>query len=51
MCIRDRDNFEWSSGYDERFGIIYVDYRDGTRIPKDSAKWYAGVIAANGENL
>ncbi len=41
------DNFEWASGYSERFGIIYVGYRDGTRIPKDFAKWYAGGIAAN----
>lgn len=45
------DNFEWGNGYDERFGIIYVDYRTCQRIPKDSAAWYAGVIAANGENL
>lgn len=45
------DNFEWSEGYNERFGIVFVDYRDGTRIPKDSAAWYAQVIAANGANL
>ena len=45
------DNFEWSSGYDERFGIVYVDYRTCERIPKDSAAWYADVIATNGENL
>lgn len=45
------DNFEWSEGYDERFGIIYVDYRTGERIPKDSAAWYAQVIASNGGNL
>lgn len=45
------DNFEWYSGYDDRFGLIYIDYRDGTRIPKDSAFWYKDVIAKNGENL
>ena len=45
------DNFEWSSGYGERFGIVYVDYRTGQRIPKDSARWYAKVIETNGECL
>ena len=45
------DNFEWAEGYDERFGIIYVDYRDFRRIPKDSARWYAEVIRTNGESL
>ena len=45
------DNFEWSSGYDERFGIVYVDYPTLRRIPKDSAAWYANVIATNGASL
>lgn len=45
------DNFEWYSGYDDRFGIIYVDYRNQTRIPKDSAYWYKEVIKENGNNL
>ena len=45
------DNFEWSEGYAERFGIVYVDYPTGTRIPKDSARWFAQVIATNGECL
>ena len=45
------DNFEWSQGYDERFGMIYVDYRTCERTPKDSAGWYAGVIRTNGECL
>lgn len=45
------DNFEWSEGYMERFGIVYVDYRTQQRIPKDSARWYAQVIAFNGANL
>ena len=45
------DNFEWNSGYDERFGIIYVDYPTLRRIPKDSAAWYAKVIETNGACL
>lgn len=38
------DNFEWHSGYAERFGLIYVDYPTGNRIPKDSFHWYRQVI-------
>lgn len=45
------DNFEWSQGYGERFGMIYVDYRTCERTPKDSAAWYAKVIETNGESL
>ncbi len=35
------DNFEWSFGYDKRFGILYVDFETQERIWKDSAHWYA----------
>lgn len=45
------DNFEWSEGYGERFGLVYVDYRTCDRTPKDSARWYAHVIETNGECL
>lgn len=45
------DNFEWHQGYNERFGIIFVDFVTQQRIPKDSAYWYRDVIKANGENL
>ncbi len=38
------DNFEWGRGYDERFGLIYVDYATQERILKDSAYWYKNVI-------
>lgn len=38
------DNFEWSWGYTRRFGIVHIDYPTGRRTPKDSARWYAGVI-------
>ncbi|KAF8403881.1 hypothetical protein HHK36_011987 [Tetracentron sinense] len=34
------DNFEWNVGYTVRFGINYVDYKDGLkRYPKHSAIW------------
>ncbi|MBA3471002.1 MAG: beta-glucosidase [Herpetosiphonaceae bacterium] len=42
------DNFEWDSGYAERFGLVYVDYATCTRTPKRSFDWYAGVIERNG---
>lgn len=45
------DNFEWALGYDKRFGLIYVDYRTQQRTLKDSAEWYAKVIATNGASL
>lgn len=45
------DNFEWEYGYSKRFGLIHVDYATGRRILKDSAYWYAKVIASNGANL
>ncbi|MDH4288842.1 MAG: family 1 glycosylhydrolase, partial [Aquincola sp.] len=34
------DNFEWSSGYAKRFGIVHVDYATQQRTLKDSALWY-----------
>jgi beta-glucosidase/6-phospho-beta-glucosidase/beta-galactosidase len=39
------DNFEWSYGYAQRFGLVHVDYATQRRTLKDSARWYAGVIA------
>jgi beta-glucosidase len=38
------DNFEWSSGYGSRYGLIHVDYATQKRTPKLSAKYYAEVI-------
>ena len=45
------DNFEWAEGYDQRFGLIYIDYRTQKRIMKDSAYYYADIIKTNGVNL
>lgn len=41
------DNFEWAEGYTQRFGLVYVDFRDQRRIIKDSGHWY-GKLAASG---
>jgi beta-glucosidase len=41
------DNFEWTSGYRPRFGIVRVDYATQKRTPKLSAHWYSDVIAHN----
>jgi beta-glucosidase len=38
------DNFEWSYGYDKRFGIVRVDYQTQERTPKQSALWYRDTI-------
>jgi beta-glucosidase len=45
------DNFEWSHGYSKRFGIVHVDFETQRRTPKDSARFYAEVIASNGRVL
>lgn len=42
------DNFEWSHGYSKRFGIVHVDFETQQRTPKDSARFYAKLIAGNG---
>ncbi len=42
------DNFEWAQGYRPRFGITHVDFATQRRIPKDSARFYAGVARRNG---
>jgi beta-glucosidase len=42
------DNFEWSYGYSQRFGLVHVDYATQARTLKDSAYWYRDVIARGG---
>ncbi|KAJ4969132.1 hypothetical protein NE237_015833 [Protea cynaroides] len=43
------DNFEWAQGYTKRFGLIYVDYKNGlSRQPKSSALWFSRFLT-NGE--
>jgi beta-glucosidase len=39
------DNFEWSVGYSQRFGIVHVDFDTLRRTPKSSCGWYRDAIA------
>jgi beta-glucosidase len=45
------DNFEWTQGYKQRFGLIYVDYKTQNRILKDSAARYTQIIRSQGAIL
>ncbi len=40
------DNFEWEHGYEQRFGLVHVDYATQRRVPKRSGLWYRDHIAA-----
>ena len=44
------DNFEWSNGYSEQFGLFRVDQGDPERrrVAKKSVEFYADVIRKNG---
>lgn len=41
------DNFEWGEGYQQRWGIVAVDFDTQERTPKDSFRWFQRVVAAN----
>ena len=45
------DTFEWAKGYDERFGLVFIDYATQKRIIKDSGYWYKKIIETNGEAI
>jgi len=39
------DNFEWASGFSQRFGLVHVDHTTSERTPKESFAWYRELIA------
>ena len=40
------DNYEWAEGYDQRFGIVRVDFETQRRTIKQSGRWYRDLLAA-----
>ena len=42
------DNFEWAEGYEQRFGLAYVNFETAERTLKESGRWYGRVAAENG---
>ena len=41
------DNFEWTFGYNPKFGLVAVDRETQTRAPKPSAHWLGALAQAN----
>jgi beta-glucosidase len=41
------DNFEWTAGFGNRYGLVYVDFETQKRTPKLSAAWFREAAAHN----
>ena len=41
------DNLEWTAGYGNRYGIVYVDFKTQKRIPKMSASLFREIATRN----
>jgi beta-glucosidase len=41
------DNFEWTAGFGNRYGLVYVDFKTQKRTSKLSAAWFREAAARN----
>ena len=48
FCWSMLDNYEWSLGYEKRFGLVHVDFDSLKRTPKSSYLALARALARNG---
>jgi beta-glucosidase len=42
-----QDNFEWTYGFGDRFGLVHVDFDTLERTPKLSAQWFREAARQN----
>ncbi|KAM7250585.1 hypothetical protein ACFE04_022468 [Oxalis oulophora] len=46
------DNWEWDSGFNSRFGLYYVDYKDNLkRYSKNSVQWFKDFLTQNHKEI
>jgi beta-glucosidase len=45
------DNWEWTEGFTQRFGLVHVDFATGERTPKKSFGWYRDLVATQPRSL
>ncbi|CAN5272233.1 GH1 family beta-glucosidase [soil metagenome] len=45
------DNWEWTEGFTQRFGLVHVDFETQVRTKKRSFSWYADLVARQPRSL
>ncbi|WP_323793720.1 GH1 family beta-glucosidase [Nocardioides sp.] len=45
------DNWEWTEGFTQRFGLVHVDFETLVRTPKRSFAWYRDLVASQPRSL
>ena len=51
VCWSMMDNFEWSFGFRQRFGLAHVDFATQQRRLKESGHWFSRTAAQNGFDM